>query len=139
MQRLFSTFANGLPGIGLLLLRFVTGGVLIHFAVLHLSGPAGLSRIVLLLVGAGAGILLLIGLWTPIVGTAIAVLELWVCISITPHPRIALLLAVLGTSLALIGPGAWSVDARIFGRKHIAVTHRPATQYNESRSTRFRE
>jgi hypothetical protein len=26
-------------------------------------------------------------------------------------------LAVLGASLAMIGPGAWSFDARIFGRK----------------------
>jgi uncharacterized membrane protein YphA (DoxX/SURF4 family) len=30
-----------------------------------------------------------------------------------------LVLAILGLSLAMIGPGAWSVDARLFGRKQI--------------------
>ena len=30
-----------------------------------------------------------------------------------------LALAVLGASLAMIGPGAWSLDARLFGRKQI--------------------
>ena len=32
-----------------------------------------------------------------------------------------LLLAILGISLAMLGPGAWSIDALIFGRKRITV------------------
>jgi uncharacterized membrane protein YphA (DoxX/SURF4 family) len=32
-----------------------------------------------------------------------------------------ILLAILAISLAMLGPGAWSVDAQIFGRKRITV------------------
>jgi uncharacterized membrane protein YphA (DoxX/SURF4 family) len=32
-----------------------------------------------------------------------------------------LLLAVLAISLAMLGPGAWSIDAQIFGRKRITI------------------
>jgi putative oxidoreductase len=31
----------------------------------------------------------------------------------------SIVLALLGSTLAMIGPGAWSIDARLFGRKHI--------------------
>jgi hypothetical protein len=31
----------------------------------------------------------------------------------------AIMLAALGVSLAMIGPGAWSVDAWLYGRKEI--------------------
>jgi hypothetical protein len=31
------------------------------------------------------------------------------------------LLGILGISLAMLGPGAWSVDALLFGRKRITV------------------
>lgn len=74
------------------------------------------------LLGAGAGILLLVGLWTPVVGALVAVAELWVFFSSSGDPWMAILLAVLGGSLAMIGPGAWSVDARLFGRRHIEIS-----------------
>jgi hypothetical protein len=34
------------------------------------------------------------------------------------------LLAALGVSLVMPGPGAWSVDARLFGRKQIDIRSR---------------
>jgi len=34
-------------------------------------------------------------------------------------PWIPIMLAILGATAAMIGPGAWSIDARLFGRKHI--------------------
>ena len=71
------------------------------------------------LIGAGAGILLLVGLWTPAGGLLVAIVELWVVLSRVGDPLVPLMLAILGASLAMIGPGAWSVDARLFGRKHI--------------------
>jgi uncharacterized membrane protein YphA (DoxX/SURF4 family) len=71
------------------------------------------------LLGAGAGILLLVGLWTPVVGTLTAVIELWVTINHASDPWISILLATLGVTAAMIGPGAWSLDARLFGRKHM--------------------
>jgi uncharacterized membrane protein YphA (DoxX/SURF4 family) len=35
-----------------------------------------------------------------------------------------ILLATLGTAVALLGPGAWSVDARLFGWKRINIPNR---------------
>ena len=70
-------------------------------------------------IGALAGALLIAGLWTPIVGVVVAVVEARV--AFLPHGQLAipLILALLGLTLAMIGPGAWSVDAWMFGRKHI--------------------
>lgn len=119
MQRLFSTFANGWPGIGLLLLRLLTAAVLFHSAIIHLGQPIPLTSTVLRMVSAGAGVLLLAGLWTPLVGALIAVLEAWITFSFAANPLTHIMLATLGATLAMIGPGAWSIDARLFGRKRI--------------------
>ena len=69
-------------------------------------------------IGAVAGIMLIAGLWTPLAGIAAACTEAWIAFSAPGHAGIAGALAVLGVTLALIGPGEWSVDARLYGRKH---------------------
>jgi hypothetical protein len=71
------------------------------------------------LIGAGTGILLLVGLWTPVGGVLVTIVELWIVLSRVGDPLVPLMLAILGATLAMIGPGAWSIDARLFGRKHI--------------------
>jgi uncharacterized membrane protein YphA (DoxX/SURF4 family) len=70
------------------------------------------------MIAAAAGILLLVGLWTPIAGGLIAVVEVWMAFY-GGNPLISIMLATFGFTLAAIGPGAWSIDARLFGRKHI--------------------
>jgi uncharacterized membrane protein YphA (DoxX/SURF4 family) len=67
------------------------------------------------LVAAGAGSLILIGLATPFAAAIGAVVVL--CIAVPIENRIVL--ATIGASLALLGPGAWSVDARLYGRRRI--------------------
>jgi len=123
LQRLFSTFPNSWPGIGLLLQRVVTATVLFWSGLGHFREPSQFALVFLHLIGAGAAILLLLGLWTPVCGTVIAVLEVWVAYSST-GAGIPIMLATLGITLAMIGPGAWSVDARLFGRKHIEISER---------------
>jgi len=71
------------------------------------------------IIGGAAGIMLLVGLWTPLAGTLIAVLEAWNIFIRSTSPLISITLGILGATLAMIGPGAWSIDARLFGRKHI--------------------
>ena len=66
-----------------------------------------------------AGILLLAGLWTPISGVLLAILETWSAFAHPHDPWSYILLGTLGAALAMLGPGAWSVDARIFGWKRI--------------------
>ena len=119
MQRLFSNFADGWPGAGLLLQRILTATLLVRFGIIDLTGESSFSSKIPQVVGACAGILFLLGLWTPIVGALIAVTELWIAITLVRDPWISIVLATLGATVATIGPGAWSIDARLFGRKHI--------------------
>jgi putative oxidoreductase len=119
LQRLFSTFACGWPGKGLLLQRLFTGAALLHYGLAYLGTAPQVAPLAPQIIAAGAGILLLVGLWTPLVGALIAITELWVAFSYPGDPWIPIGLAVLGASLAMVGPGAWSIDARLFGRKRI--------------------
>lgn len=119
MQRLFSTFANGWPGAGILLQRGLAGSILLYQGIHQtLESPPGLSTIPAI-VGAAAGLFLLVGLWTPVAGIVASVMQVWVILTGMNEPLIALISGILGATIAMIGPGAWSIDARIFGRKHI--------------------
>jgi putative oxidoreductase len=73
---------------------------------------------------AGGGVLLLAGLWTPIAGVLVAIIEVWTTLAHANDVWAGILLGTLGAALALLGPGAWSVDARLFGWKRIDVEDR---------------
>ena len=78
-------------------------------------------------IAAVAGIFLLAGLWTPFAGVTVAAVELWLALfshSSASDGWMHFSLAVMGISLALIGPGAWSVDSWLFGRKLFHIVHR---------------
>lgn len=75
------------------------------------------------IIGVIAAIFLLLGLLTPVAGTVAAIQNVWIAIGRfswhASDPWIAAAQAILAAALAMIGPGAWSIDARRFGRKHI--------------------
>jgi len=129
LQRLFSTFPAGFPGIGLLLLRLGTGIPLVYLALEDLLAAPDLVRAVLGVVKGAVGVLLLCGIWTPAVAGIAVLAELWTFFSqfMAKHvyPFEHIFLAVFGAALALLGPGAWSVDARLFGRKLFVTRQRP--------------
>jgi uncharacterized membrane protein YphA (DoxX/SURF4 family) len=124
LQRLFSTFAKGWPGTGLLCLRLGAGIVLFHNGVVGSVESAQQQHFLELLIEAGVGLFLCAGLWTPIAGGAAAIIGLWGAFWRSGDPWSQILLAILGTGLAMLGPGAWSVDARLFGRKRIRIPDR---------------
>lgn len=72
--------------------------------------------------------LLSVGLLTPVAGLlaalAKACMAIWQFSSQSGDPWMALTLAILATVLTMTGPGAWSLDARRFGRKHIKISDR---------------
>src|SRR5262249_16881865 len=70
MRRLFSTFARGWPGAGLLFMRLVAGMALIDQGVMRLRGAPPIEPAIVLVLAICLGILLLTGLWTPIAGVA---------------------------------------------------------------------
>jgi putative oxidoreductase len=129
LQRLFSTFPDGWPGAGLLLLRV---GAAIPLLCLGMAGTVGSLDQPLTfaprIVAAACSLLLLVGLWTPVAGIALAIDELWIAFS-PPGTQASdrwlhILLAILVAAVAMLGPGAWSVDARLFGRKRFEIDGR---------------
>ena len=131
MQRLFSTFPNGWPGAGLLLVRLCLGTALISTgAVALLSSVTGAIGTTENFIAIGGGILLVAGLWTPLAGGLAALEETGQALSSYSSMREAVwihgFLAVLSLSLAMLGPGAWSVDARLFGRQRFEFDRTPS-------------
>ena len=124
VRRLYSTFATGLPGAGLLIMRVVAGGALVYRGVAGLSGALAIGPEPVLLLKIVLGLFLIAGLWTPVTGGLVAVLEVALFFLRSEDPWLHLLLATLGLCLALLGPGAWSIDARLFGWKRIDIRDR---------------
>jgi putative oxidoreductase len=124
VRRLFSTFAHGWPGWGLLFLRLAAGAALITLGFAGLRTALTGGQAILDIVGIGAGLLLVVGLWTPVSAWVAAVLGLWRLFSQTGDPWADILLAAVGVALALVGPGALSVDARLYGWRRIDVGDR---------------
>jgi len=125
LQRLFSTFPNSWPGVGLFLLRLCLAVALSYFGIAGLSNSSGTAVFAQELIAAVAGIFLLAGLWTPVMGALAAIDEAWIAASSSAPPHedtwIHIFLSILAVSLAMLGPGAWSIDARLFGRKRFDI------------------
>jgi putative oxidoreductase len=105
-------------------MRTVAGSALIFQEVMALRRGAATGAAMIHVLGAGAGILLVVGLWTPVAGSVVALIELWNILSQAGDPSIPILLGTFGAALALLGPGGWSVDSRLFGWKRIDLQDR---------------
>ena len=115
MRRFFSSFARGWPGVGLLLLRIISGGFLIMDGVEKCRAGQLMAGLLAIVDGA----LLATGLWTPVAGPLVIVLSTWGILVQHQDPHAGILLAAIGAALVLVGPGALSLDARLFGWKRI--------------------
>ncbi len=128
MRRLFSSFARGAPGAGLLLMRAATGASLIACAVAALAVGPPLRAAALHVASAGIGCLVLVGLWTPVVASLAAIVAVVGAFSHPGELGFYLLLATLGAALALLGPGAWSIDSRLFGLTRLEIRDRKSSK-----------
>jgi uncharacterized membrane protein YphA (DoxX/SURF4 family) len=105
-------------------MRLVIGSALVVRAASRLWIDPPLNVTILALLSLAAGILLIAGLWTPIVGTSVALIEVWKMIMLPGDKWVWLLLGTSGVALAMLGPGLWSIDARLFGWKRIETPPR---------------
>ena len=110
-------FPTGTPGIALLILRLSVAGALLYEAAAY-RAPGNPTWICFVL--SAMSLLLCIGFLTPIVSIAACIFETIVLLS-AQHSALAFgLLAGLNSAvIALIGPGAYSVDAKLFGRREM--------------------
>ena len=131
LHRLFSAFPAGLPGVGLLLLRVVVGAALVAHGVLCLVSSDRITLVVsvstaLLLLSGGC---LVIGFLTPILSLlagleCLGIVWSWFPFQLLSPFESKLALApiiAMSAAIALLGPGAFSLDARLFGWKEIVI------------------
>jgi uncharacterized membrane protein YphA (DoxX/SURF4 family) len=131
LQRTFSGFPTGYPGLALLLLRLVVGGAASSQAWLHIAANHGAlnSSVAVDLLAFVTGLALIIGFMTPIASVLLSAggLLLMVNSSITGHLLLfesgmaRLEFIAMSAALISLGPGALSVDARLYGRREIQV------------------
>ena len=106
-----------------MLMRLSAGmAIVVQGVAVLLAGPPP-GAVLFQTLSIALGLLLLAGLWTPVAGTLVAVESLWNVYS-SGHPWRWIMLATLGAALALIGPGAWSIDARLFGWRRLEIRDR---------------
>jgi uncharacterized membrane protein YphA (DoxX/SURF4 family) len=105
-------------------MRLAVGIPFVVRRIIDLQSAPPSSLAVIQVLAIAAAMLLLAGLWTPIAAVLLAIIEIWSAFTHPNDPWSHIQLATLGAALAMLGPGAWSVDARLFGWKRIDVRDR---------------
>lgn len=122
VQRVFSSFPSGAAGFALLVFRASIAASLPIDGPLHWTSPEAFF------VSAGLmvfGILLVIGCLTPYVSIGCVLIEIGVLLLGRGYDEYHVAhLAVNTGVLAVLGPGAYSIDARVFGRQVLNIPSR---------------
>jgi uncharacterized membrane protein YphA (DoxX/SURF4 family) len=133
VRGLYSSFFGGWAGAGLLFLRLVVGGTLIAqgFAYLHELQRSGIGTWTVCLLALSSGSALLVGFLTPVAGTMAVLASVGVTFLNHSAPnwnffndRLNFDTIITALAVALLGPGAFSLDARLFGRRRIIIPRR---------------
>ena len=142
---MFSTFPDGWPGAGLMLLRAACGAVLISQGSTYFNEHRSLGFIAMLVVSIAiaVGVLLLIGLLTRFAALAAVLVGVSCLFSWFPGSNVGssqnhmtfVLSAIIAASLICLGPGALSLDSRFFGRREVIIPPTSSSRTARSRST----
>lgn len=124
LQRLHPMFPNGSPEKGLFVLRVAGGLPVLWDAFLAVIGTPHRESLLLLTFAALAGVLLMVGLWTPVAGICISVAELCLIFGVWRGSCARLPLAVRNGSFNRDARGrsvvdrfatVWQAEARLDG------------------------
>ena len=133
LKRLFSAYPGGLAGVGLLLLRSVIGSTAAWQGVLCLATKDAEATVrVVGGLGVLTGILLVAGFRTRLASFLIALAIAFISLHTFSLPtrelfdRLlpTLFAETMSTAVVFLGPGAFSIDACLYGRKEIIIPYR---------------
>jgi uncharacterized membrane protein YphA (DoxX/SURF4 family) len=91
------------------------------------------------LMGVAVGTALLIGFMTPLAGIVLMLSRIGIALSLLPSPSqngfasgpASFELLVMVIAIVLVGPGAISLDARLFGRREIIIPESPRSSSHD--------
>ena len=121
LRSAISGFVRGSEGIALLLMRLACGGVLMGEAVTRISDIPAPESLVYISLLTPASLAMLTRIPDENRRSGRGALEVSLLALGEGNAVIHALLATLGAALALMGPGAWSVDARLSGWRRIHI------------------
>jgi hypothetical protein len=132
VQRFFSTFPEGFPAVGLLILRVLVGLTAVTQGASSLIDGSDIDvvTVALAVAAAGSGAAVLLGFLTPGASLIAGAAALLLAVGAPPSSILgidtvaATCVAASAAALALLGPGAHSLDARLFGRREVVIPDR---------------
>jgi uncharacterized membrane protein YphA (DoxX/SURF4 family) len=132
--RWFSAFPDRGAGVGLLLLRLAAGFALVLHGEARLAGPgAAVGETLGAVLSIAAGAALLTGLFTAAAAVAATVISVFESVVLASDPSpvssgqapLFVMLLLVSMAIALLGPGAFSIDSYRFGRREIVIPGDP--------------
>jgi uncharacterized membrane protein YphA (DoxX/SURF4 family) len=134
LRSTFTIFPDGLPGLGLLLLRATAGMALVSCGMVHFIAWQEASVLILTVAALSSlcGLSLLFGLFNWLACSLGALISLGIALGLIPVTMLnvssakvsAIFTAVIAIALLCIGPGAYSLDARRHGHREIIIPTR---------------
>ena len=142
LRSTFTIFPDGLPGLGLLLLRAIAGIALVSCGAIHLIAWQEARAFILAVAAMSSicGLLLLFGLFNWLACSLGALISLGTALALMQVPVFDVLsakvsgvfTAVIAVALMCLGPGAYSLDARRHGHREIIIPARPRSSDDNS-------